>query len=111
MPASEPLNLAGKDWLNVAEAAHYCGVSESQFRKNALAYGLAPRRFMGKQLYEKSALYAAIHGAHQWQQSRSTGEAQAPTSSGIRAAYVTASPSAASALMRLKKYEQRKKLS
>ncbi|AKC78020.1 hypothetical protein XB05_04105 [Xanthomonas arboricola] len=111
MSAAEPLNLAGKDWLNVAEAAHYCGVSESQSRKNALAYGLAPRRFMGKQLYERSALYAAIHGAHQWQQSHSTGAAIAHTSTGDRLESGTGSPSAASALMRLKKYEQRKKLS
>ncbi|MCC8559957.1 hypothetical protein [Xanthomonas vesicatoria] len=111
MSAAEPLNLSGKDWLNVTEAAHYCGVSESQFRRNALAYGLAPRRFMGKQLYEKSALYAPIHGAHQWQQSNSAGAAIAHTSTGDKLANGTGSPSAASALMRLKKYEQRKKLS
>ncbi|PPU22181.1 hypothetical protein XarbCFBP7610_02390 [Xanthomonas arboricola] len=38
-------------------------------------------------------------------------EAQVPTSAGTRAAYLTASASAASALMKLKKYQQRKKLS
>ncbi|BBJ96698.1 MULTISPECIES: hypothetical protein [Xanthomonas] len=38
MTNEDVANLAGKDCLNVAEAAHYCGVSESQFRKNALAY-------------------------------------------------------------------------
>lgn len=59
-------NLAGKDWFTVPEAAFYCGVSESQFREHALAYGLTPRRFMGKQLYERAELYAAIHGAIPW---------------------------------------------
>ncbi|WP_236585254.1 hypothetical protein [Dyella sp. EPa41] len=66
MSSTEQINLAGKDWLTVIEAAHYCGVSDSQFRKNALAYGLRPKRFMGKQLYEKAALYAAIHGSEDW---------------------------------------------
>lgn len=110
MSLAEPLNLAGKDWFKVTKAAHYCGAAESQFRENALVYGLAPRRFMGKQLYKKSALHAAINGAPQWQQSHSTGMATAPISIGDRPANVTGSPSAASALMKLKKYEQRKKL-
>lgn len=64
--ARKELNIAGKDWLNVSEAAFYCGVSESQFRKSALAYGLTPRKFMGKQLYEKAALYRAIAEAPNW---------------------------------------------
>lgn len=80
MGAAEDLNLAGKDWLTVEESAHYCGVSVSQFREHALAYGLTPRRFMGKQLYERAELYAAIHGAEPWR--RSTGAATAPTSTG-----------------------------
>jgi len=65
MGAAEQRDLSGKDWLTVEEAAFYCGVSNSQFRKNALNYGLMPRRFMGKQLYEKAALYAAIQGAEE----------------------------------------------
>ena len=60
MRDASQFNLAGKDWFTVPEAAFYCGVSESQFREHAMAYGLTPRRFMGKQLYEKAALYAAI---------------------------------------------------
>lgn len=60
MGAAEKLDLSGKDWLTVEEAAHYCGVSNSQFRKTALNYGVTPRRVMGKQLYEKTALCAAI---------------------------------------------------
>lgn len=46
MGAAEKLDLSDKDWLTVEEAAHYCGVSNSQFRRNALSYGLTPRRFM-----------------------------------------------------------------
>jgi hypothetical protein len=60
------VNLSGKDWLTVDEAAHYCGVSNRQFREHAIAYGLQPKRFMGKQLYEKAALYAAISAAPLW---------------------------------------------
>lgn len=63
MGAAEKLDLSGKDWLTVEEAAHYCDVSNGQFRKNAMGYGLTPRRFIGRQLYEKAALYAAIEGA------------------------------------------------
>ncbi|MEI4517527.1 MULTISPECIES: hypothetical protein [unclassified Stenotrophomonas] len=82
MGAAEKLDLSGKDWLTVEEAAHYCGVSNSQCRKNALNYGLTPRRFMGMRLYEKAALYAAIQGAEEWQRFDSTGVAARPTSTG-----------------------------
>lgn len=59
-------NLPGKDWLTVGEASHYCGVSESNFWKHPTNYGLEPRRFMGKQLYEKEAVYRSISGAKEW---------------------------------------------
>jgi len=90
MGAAEDINLAGKDWLTVDESAHYCGVSVSQFREHALAYGLTPRRFMGKQLYERAELYAAIHGAEPWQ--RSTGAATARTSTGGKMGVRSGSP-------------------
>ncbi len=51
-----------------------------------MGYGLTPRRFMGKQLYEKAALYAAIEGAEEWQRFDSTGAAARPTSTGRKAA-------------------------
>lgn len=60
------INLSGKDWLTVDEAAHYCGVSRSQFDARAAEYNLQPRQFMGKKLYEKSVLYAAISSATGW---------------------------------------------
>jgi len=60
------LNIAGKDWLTVDEAAHYCGVSRSQFAACAPDYGLVARRFMGKKLYERSALHEAIASSPSW---------------------------------------------
>jgi len=59
-------DLAGKDWLTEPEAALYCCVSVSQFKKHAADYGLLPRNFMGKKLYEKAALYRAIAEAPPW---------------------------------------------
>jgi len=111
MSAAEDLNLTGKDWLTVHEAAFYCGVSESQFRKNSIAYGLAPRKFMGKQLYEKAALYTAIYGSKQWQTSPSTGAAHAPTSTGAKVESGPAAVSAGSAARKLSLYEARKRRS
>jgi len=66
------VDLSGKDWLTVDEAAHYCGVSVSQFNARAHEYDLHPRKFMGKKLYEKSALYQAIYGAKAWARPSST---------------------------------------
>jgi len=64
---SEPqFNLLGKDWLTVIEAAHYCGVHPDTFAKRANEYGLHPRNFMGKKLYEKAELYRAIHQSPIW---------------------------------------------
>jgi hypothetical protein len=111
MGAAEKIDLSGKDWLTVPEAAFYCGVSEDHFRRKATAYGLVPRNFMGKQLYEKAALYAAIHGAKQWSASPSTGVVSLPTSIGALASNGIESPSVRSALEKLKRYEQRKKRS
>lgn len=66
MAIERSFNIAGKDWLTVPEAAHYCGVSESQFRHKAADLGLIPSKFMGKQLYEKAALYRAIDASQSW---------------------------------------------
>ncbi|MDQ0010544.1 hypothetical protein J2T07_002734 [Luteibacter jiangsuensis] len=61
-------NIAGKDWFTVDEAAHYCGVSVSQFKARESDYGLSARRFMGKKLYERVALYDAIAKSLPWDQ-------------------------------------------
>jgi len=79
-------DLAGKDWLTVEEAAHYCGVSTSQFNAKAAEYSLQPRNFIGKKLYEKPALYRAIHGASQWNREPPRGYASIPESPGVAAA-------------------------
>jgi len=63
---TKELNLAGKDWFTEDEAAHYCGVSVRQFQGNYEALGIAPRRFMGKKLYERAALHEAISQAPLW---------------------------------------------
>jgi hypothetical protein len=60
------VNIEGKDWLTEAEAAHYCGVSIRQFQAHYEVVGLLPRRFMGKKLYERAALYEAIAKAPAW---------------------------------------------
>lgn len=111
MGAAEDLNLAGKDWLTIEEAAHYCGVSVSQFKAKAREYDLDPREFMGKKLYEKSALYQAIYSARKWSRSQSTGGTGSPTSTGAMAGRDSAHPSVVSALARLRRYDQRAKRS
>jgi hypothetical protein len=60
------LNITGKDWLTEIEAAHYCGVSKSQFAARAADYGISAKRFMGKKLYERDALHEAISTAPFW---------------------------------------------
>ena len=59
------LNLLGKEYLTESEAAHYCGVSESQFRKRSREYGLVPGVFMGKKLFRRTDLQVAIERS--WQ--------------------------------------------
>jgi len=93
------IDLSGKDWLTVDEAAHYCGVSISQFNTKAMGYSLVPRNFMGKKLYEKAALYRAIYDATPWARGTPQGIASAPISSDV-----------ADALARLARYERKKGL-
>jgi len=103
------ININGKDWLTVEEAAFYCGVSLAQFNAKAPEYGLAPRNYMGKKLYERSDLYKSIYGAKQWQRSQSTGGTVSPISTGARVVREVESPSVASAHERLRKFDQRKR--
>jgi len=91
------INLSGKDWLTVDEAAHYCGVSRSQFDARATEYGIEPRNFMGKKLYEKAGLHRAIYDARPWARTATSGIATAPSS-----------PGAAEALARLARYERKR---
>lgn len=93
------VNLTGKDWLTVEEAAHYCGVSRSQFDSRAAGCGIEPRNFMGKKLYEKAALYRAIYDATPWARGTPQGIAPAPISSDL-----------ADTMARLARYERKKGL-
>lgn len=97
---TKELNIAGKDWLTVEEAAHYCGVSRSQFAACAPDHGLVARRFMGKKLYERAALYEAISTAPAW---GGTQVRSAPPASSPLAAYRNLSAT------RLRPYKPRKK--
>ena len=63
------INLAGKDFFNELEAAHYCCVSPSQFREHILEYGVLAREFMGKKIYDRGELYKVMQKAKLWPQS------------------------------------------
>lgn len=101
-------NLLGKDWLDAAEAAHYCCVSEDHFRRHAASYGLYPRNFMGKQVYEKAELYRAIYQSQQWQKSSSSGATVLPTFPRRAESGVGLNPSVEEALMRLRQFPERR---
>ncbi|WP_448098142.1 hypothetical protein [Luteibacter yeojuensis] len=65
---TKELNLAGKDWFTEDEAAHYCGVSISQFKAHYEELGISPRRFMGKKLYAREELSSVISRSDPWHQ-------------------------------------------
>ncbi len=60
------LHLEGKDWFTESEAAEYCGVALSTFREGYRSLGIVPRRFMGKKLYSRADLFAAIDKSPAW---------------------------------------------
>ena len=67
------LNLLGKDYLTREEAAHYCCVSLSQFETQHRCYGLLPFRFMGRVVFRKVDIQAAMES--QWQRYTESGSA------------------------------------
>lgn len=105
--ADKPFDIAGKDWLTVDEAAHYCGVSLRQFNEHANDYGLQARNFMGRKLYAKADLYQAIYGARLWQSSASP--ANGRPSTGAISTRNSASLSERLRPVRLRPYKPRKK--
>ena len=62
MTVNREFYLSGKDYLNQSEAAHYCCVSESQFKRKRHDYGIGYLLFMGKHVLRKSDLKDAIEG-------------------------------------------------
>jgi hypothetical protein len=57
-----PITLLSKDYFTEKEAAHYCCVSLTQFRKEKVKYGIIPGKFMGKKVYRRADLQRAIEG-------------------------------------------------
>lgn len=53
------LNLAGKDYFTEVEAAEYCGLSLSKFRKIRKQNGIMAGKFGGKIQYRRADLQAA----------------------------------------------------
>lgn len=111
MSAAEKIDLSGKDWFTESEAAHYCGLSLSQFRDHYAEYGIVPRRFAGKKLYARADLYLVIEQAEPWQPSPSNGVTSAPISHGSKAANDGVGLSARLRPVPLRKFAPRKKQS
>ena len=105
--SAKTIRLEGKDWFTEIEAAAYCGVSESQFRSGYRALGLTPKRVMGKKLYSRAALYAAIDRCPEWQPS--TNAANPGISVGPKVANTSGDPSARLRPTRLREYVPRRK--
>ena len=61
------VNILGKDYLTIDEAAFYACVSRSQFCEHAARFGLHPIDWMGKKVYRKTDIQRAIE--RQWQSS------------------------------------------
>ena len=60
MTVDHEFYLSGKDYLTEHEAAHYCCVSYTQFRRKRLANGIPMIQFMGKRIYRRQDLQSAI---------------------------------------------------
>jgi hypothetical protein len=56
-------DLRGKDYLSEKEAAHYCAVSHSQFRKKVVELPITPLKFMNKKLYRREDLRQIIESS------------------------------------------------
>lgn len=54
------MGLEGKDYLDRKEAAAYCCVGYSTFVRKEKSLGIEPFRFMGKLVYRKRELAAAM---------------------------------------------------
>src|SRR3546814_16605912 len=56
-------DIAGKDFLDEQEAAHYACVSYSQFRKHDAAFALRAFPWMGKRAFRKDDIRRAMEKA------------------------------------------------
>jgi len=88
-------DLRGKEYFTVAEAAHFCCVSLSQFsahEPNLKALGFAPLRIMGKKVYRRVDLISFIEESDEWQQSVNAAEAGISTGVTLQVASASRSP-------------------
>lgn len=77
MPPFE-IDLRGKDYFSVVEAAHYCCVSPDHFAKQESALrdmGIEPLRVMGKKVYRRADLAQFIEKSPEWQRCASAKKA------------------------------------
>ena len=54
------INLLGKDYFTVIEAAFYAGVSTRQFERHHKKLGIRSFKFMGKKLFRRDEIQASI---------------------------------------------------
>ena len=54
------MNLTGKDYFTVTEAAHYACVSVRQLQLKGKEYGIYSRSMMGKMVYRRSDISRAM---------------------------------------------------
>ena len=73
----KPIELSGKDYFSRKEAAHYCCVSESQFERKEVEYGIPCIPFMGKLIYRRVDLQRLIEAEWQLYSARAPGDGSA----------------------------------
>jgi hypothetical protein len=71
------VNIAGKDYLSEAEAAHCACLSLSKFREKAAQFGVFPIRVFGttKKVYRRADIHRAIEASAQCQHSKNAAKA------------------------------------
>ncbi len=62
MNAARNVDFSARRWLNISEAATYCGVGCTSFRKLAAKIGAA-RKIGGRVVYDKQIIDAALSKA------------------------------------------------
>lgn len=76
------MNLSGKDFLTIPEAAHYACVCERQFRNIAKERGIQSFPWGGKKVYRKEDIKAAME--REWLASSNAGASGGSLGSPLR---------------------------
>lgn len=61
------MNISGKEYLDETEAAHYCCLCKSKFRRDVMPV-VPPRDLFGKKVYRKKDLKELLDSAPEWKQ-------------------------------------------